>query len=74
MPDTYVSDLVRCVFSTKERRKLIRAETQPKLWSFIGGIARKYGFKTLIIGGTETTCTFCCLCPRRSRRPRRCNG
>ena len=28
MPHTYVSDLVHCVFSTKERRKLIRPETQ----------------------------------------------
>jgi REP element-mobilizing transposase RayT len=53
MPHTYVSDLVHCVFSTKERRKLIRAETQSELWSFIGGVARKNGFKALIVGGTE---------------------
>lgn len=53
MSDTYVSDLVHCVFSTKERRKSIRAETQAELWSFIGGIARKNGFKTFIVGGTE---------------------
>ena len=53
MPHTYVSDLVQCVFSTKERRKLIPAATQPELWSFIGGIARKNGFKALIVGGTE---------------------
>jgi putative transposase len=50
---TYVSGLVHCVFSTKQRRKLICTETQPELWSFIGGIARKNGFKTLIVGGTE---------------------
>ena len=53
MPHTYVSDLVHCVFPTKQRRKLIRAETQSELWSFIGGIARKNGFKALIVGGTE---------------------
>jgi REP element-mobilizing transposase RayT len=53
MSHTYVSDLVHCVFSTKERRKLIRPETQSDLWSFIGGIARKNGFKALIVGGTE---------------------
>jgi putative transposase len=53
MPHTYVSELVHCVFSTKERRKLTRTETQPELWSFIGGTARKNGFKTLIVGGTE---------------------
>ena len=27
MRRTYISDLVHCVFSTKERRKLIRPET-----------------------------------------------
>jgi len=53
MPHTYVSDLVHCVFSTTELRKLVRPETQSDLWSFIGGIARKNGFKALIIGGTE---------------------
>jgi REP element-mobilizing transposase RayT len=53
MPHTYVSDLVHCVFSTKERRKLIRTETQSDLWAFIGGMARKNGFKALIVGGTE---------------------
>ena len=52
MSHTYVSDLVHCVFSTKERRNSIPAETQSELWSFIGGIARKNGFKALIVGGT----------------------
>jgi putative transposase len=50
---TYVSDLVHCVFSTKERRKLIAADLQDGLWSFMGGIARKNGLKALIVGGTE---------------------
>jgi putative transposase len=53
MSHTYVSDLVHRVFSTKERRRLIRTETQSELWSFIGGIARKNGFKALIVGGTD---------------------
>ena len=53
MPHTYVSDLVHCVFSTKERQNSIRAETQSELWSFIGGVARKNGFKALIVGGTQ---------------------
>jgi putative transposase len=53
MSHTYVSDLVHCVFSTKERRKLIPSEIQPQLWSFLGGIARKNGFKALMAGGTE---------------------
>jgi len=53
MSHTYVSDLVHCVFSTKARQNLIRAEFQPDLWAFLGGIARKNGFKALMVGGTE---------------------
>ena len=50
---TYVSELVHCVFSTKQRRNLIAPEVQPQLWAFLGGVARKNGFKALIAGGTE---------------------
>ena len=53
MPHTYISDLVHCVFSTKLRRNLIAPEIQPDLWAFLGGIARKNGFKALIVGGAE---------------------
>jgi putative transposase len=53
MPHTYISDLVHCVFSTKYRRNLIPSEIQSDLWAFLGGIARKNGFKALIVGGTE---------------------
>jgi REP element-mobilizing transposase RayT len=53
MAHTYVSELFHCVFSTKERRNLISPEVQSQLWSFIGGIARKNGFKALMVGGTE---------------------
>jgi len=53
---TYISGLVHCVFSTKLRRNLITAEVQPDLWAFLGGIARKNGFKALIVGGTENHC------------------
>ena len=53
MSHTYVSNLVHCVFSTKNRRNLIKPEMQPDLWAFIGGIARKNGFKALMVGGTE---------------------
>jgi putative transposase len=50
---TYVSSLVHCVFSTKRRQKIIPKEIQPRLWEFIGGIARKNQFKALIVGGIE---------------------
>jgi putative transposase len=50
---TYVSELIHCVFSTKQRRNLITPDVQPLLWAFLGGIARRNGFKALIAGGTE---------------------
>ncbi|MGA2145636.1 MAG: IS200/IS605 family transposase [Bryobacteraceae bacterium] len=53
MSHTYVSELVHCVFSTKERRNLIPADIQEELWAFVGGIARKNGFKALMVGGTQ---------------------
>jgi putative transposase len=53
MSHTYVSGLVHCVFSTKQRRNLIKPEIQSDLWSFLGGIARKNKCKPLMIGGTE---------------------
>ena len=53
MAHTYVSDLIHCVFSTKRRRDLIPPDVQPKLWAYLGGIARKNGFKALMVGGTQ---------------------
>ncbi len=40
------------VFSTKERLNTIPAELQPKLWAYIGGIARRNQIAALAIGGT----------------------
>jgi REP element-mobilizing transposase RayT len=42
---------MHCVFSTKERRKLITPDIQQRLWPFIGGIAKENGMKALAIGG-----------------------
>ena len=44
---------VHCVFSTKGRRNTIPADRQTDLWSYLGGIARKNGFKVIAAGGTE---------------------
>lgn len=35
MSHTYISDLVHCVFSTKNRCNLIKPEIQSDLWSFM---------------------------------------
>jgi putative transposase len=51
VPHSYISNLIHCVFSTKDRRGIISAELQERLWPFIGGIARQNGMKALAIGG-----------------------
>ena len=53
MSHTYISELVHVVFSTKERAHTIGPEIQERLWSFLGGIARKNAFKALAVGGTS---------------------
>jgi putative transposase len=53
MPHSYVSCLVHCVFSTKDRRKIISSDLQQRLWPFVGGIARENGMKALAIGGVR---------------------
>ena len=50
---SFVSCLVHCVWGTKERRPLITAELQGRLWSYVGGIARENRIKALVVGGAE---------------------
>ena len=53
MSHTYCCALFHCVFSTKERRKLISPDVQPRLWAYMGGVARKRKIKALGVGGTD---------------------
>jgi REP element-mobilizing transposase RayT len=53
MAHTCCSLLFHCVFSTKERRKIIPEELQERLWAYMGGIAREHGMKALAVGGME---------------------
>ncbi len=50
MSHTYTSNLVHCVFSTKDRANLI-AEPE-RLWQYVGGIARQKNILLLAAGGT----------------------
>jgi putative transposase len=50
---SFVSCLMHCVFSTKERRRLINPELQQRLYPYLGGIAREHKMKALAIGGVE---------------------
>ena len=53
MPHTYAQNYLHIVFSTKERKKLIVKEFQPKLWSYMAGIGRNNGFFVIANGGME---------------------
>jgi len=53
MAHSYVSQLMHCVFSTKERRRIITPELQSRLLPYMGGIARENKMKLLHSGGVD---------------------
>ena len=52
MPHTYCTNLIHCVFSTKDRADLIAEGIQERLYAYIFGIARKLEIEILALGGT----------------------
>ena len=54
MSHSYVSNLMHCTFSTKERYPFIDLQLESDLWPYIGGIARKNRMKALAIGGGQS--------------------
>jgi len=51
MPQSYVSLHCHLVFSTKNREPLIRADWAPRLYQYVGGIARAQGACLIAAGG-----------------------
>lgn len=51
MSHTYASNRIHVVFSTKDRKKILTDDLQPKLWAYMKGIARNHGFEAIKIGG-----------------------
>jgi REP element-mobilizing transposase RayT len=51
MPHTYASQLIHCVFSTKDRLPVIQPELGPRLHAYLGGIARENKCKAITVGG-----------------------
>jgi putative transposase len=52
MSHSYVSNLMHCTFSTKDRYPAIDSDLESRLWPYLGGIARENRMKALAIGGT----------------------
>ena len=53
MTHAYVSNLIHCVFGTKDREPFIDPELQSRLWPYLGGIARENEMSALAVGGTD---------------------
>ena len=53
MSHSYVQNHLHLVFSTKERARIIAKGDQPRLWSYMAGIARNHGFLMVADGGME---------------------
>ena len=53
MPHSYVCNIVHYIFSTHERVPILRAEIRPRLWAYLGGIARENKMTPLAVGGDE---------------------
>ena len=53
MPDSYAALYYHIVFSTKQREPWISQEIERQVWSYVGGIADKWGMTPLQIGGLE---------------------
>ena len=53
MSHTYSSNRVHVIFSTKERRKCLADDLQPKLWAYMAGIAHNQGFEAKTVGGVR---------------------
>ena len=53
MPHSYSQNIVHVIFSTKDRRKLIPKEFQPKLWAYVAGVCKNHGIHVEAICGTD---------------------
>jgi putative transposase len=52
MADTFTQLSTHIVFSTKSRAPLLDKQIRPRVFAYLGGIARQIGVKPLAIGGT----------------------
>ncbi len=53
MSHTYSQNVIHVVFSTKDRRKSISPEFQPRMWAYVAGICKKLGILVHAVGGME---------------------
>lgn len=73
MANTYCCLNIHLVFSVKERAVLIAPEWRPRLWAYIGGIAREHDLVALEVGGTANHVHALVSLPTTLAGPRRPN-
>lgn len=53
MSHTYAQNVIHVVFSTKDRRKVIPREMQPRMWAYTSAICLKLGILVHAVNGTD---------------------
>jgi putative transposase len=53
MANTFSVLNVHCVFSTKERVRVLTPEIRERLWPYLGGIAKQNGLRAKCVGGVS---------------------
>ena len=53
MADTYTSLYYHIIFSTKNHEAWINVDIEERVWTYLGGIARKHRMTALQVGGIE---------------------
>ncbi len=53
MANTYGSLYYHIVFSTKDRTRYLKPESEQRVWAYLGGVARAHQMTALQIGGIE---------------------
>ena len=53
MPHTYAQNAIHVVFSTKDRRKIISKELQPRMWAYAASVCKNDGMFVHALGGTD---------------------
>ena len=53
MANTYTALHYHVIFSTKNRERWITSDIEPRIWGYLGGIARENRIVPLTIGGVE---------------------
>ena len=52
MANSYTALFIHAIFSTHNREPLLSSELRPRLWAYMGGIARANNFSAISAGGT----------------------